>query len=178
MLPELQQKFDAIEKRREDLFDKLAREDDARLRYHQTLASWSMLQVVEHLVLVETLVVKTMLRADPPTVRRHWWHRIGAWLVAFVLGRGIRVPAPSRKVVPTGDTPLSESRVRWDELRRQLRTFLDQTTPESARQLGFRHPVSGPLDIPSSLDFIRSHFDHHLRQIARIEASLERTATR
>jgi hypothetical protein len=177
MLPELKQKFDALEEQRRALFDRLAREDDARLRYHPASSSWSMLQVVEHLVLVEGLVMKTMLRAERPIVRRRWWHRIGAWLVSIVLGRGIRVPAPSKKVVPLTDSPLHESGAKWDELRRQLRAFLDQTTSESARQLGFRHPVSGPLDIPSSLDFIRSHFDHHLRQIGRIEASLRRTAS-
>ena len=172
MLPELQQKFDAIEERRQALFDRLARDDDARLRYHPAPGSWSMLQVVEHLVLVEGLVVKTMLRPDRPVVQRRWWHRIGAWLVSIVLGSGLRVPAPSRRVVPIADTPLHESRASWDDLRRQLLAFLNGTTAESARLLGFRHPVSGPLDVPASLDFIRTHFDHHMRQIARIESSM------
>jgi hypothetical protein len=45
--------------------------------------------------------------------------------------------------------------------------------------LRFRHPVAGPLDTASSLDFVRTHFDHHLRQIARIEKSFGRaTITR
>lgn len=177
MLPELQERFDAIEDRRRALFERLARVGDEDLRHHPSPTSWSLLQVVEHLVLVEGLIVKSMLRADQPVIRRRWWHRIGAILVSIVLTRGFRVPAPSKKVVPLSNTPLHESGAKWDELRRQLREFLERTTPDSARQLGFRHPVSGPLDLPSSLDFVRAHFDHHMRQIARIEASIRRAAT-
>ena len=178
MLPELEQKFHAIEEQRLGLFDRLSRLDESSLRYHPGPESWSMLQVVAHLVLVEQIVLKTMQRGERPMVRRRWWHAIGAWIVSIVMGRGLRVPAPSKKVVPIGDTPLTESKARWDEMRLQLRAFLETTTVESARCLGFRHPVAGPLDVPSSLDFVRTHFDHHMRQIARIESSAAKSGSR
>ena len=174
LLPELQDRFDAIEDQRHALIARLQTADESLLQHHPAPGSWSILQVVEHLLLVEQLVVKTMKRATRPIVRRRWWHRVGGWMVAFVFRHGFRVPAPSRKVVPVADTPLDVSSQNWDALRMELRSFLDATTPDSARLLGFRHPVSGPLDIPSTLDFIREHFDHHLRQIARIESSAGR----
>jgi len=169
MLAELRTRFDAIEQRRHSLITRLRTVDDSLLRYHPAPGSWSMLQVAEHLVLLEQIVVKAMTREPRSEVRRRWWHRIGAWMVAFVFRHGFRVPAPTRKVVPIGDRPLESSVEQWAELRAKMAAFLELTPPERAKVLGFRHPVAGPLDVASTLDFVATHHDHHLRQIARIE---------
>jgi uncharacterized damage-inducible protein DinB len=178
MLPELRTRFDAIEQRRHAHLERLATLDDTLLRYHPAPRSWSMLQVTEHLVLLEQIVVKAMIREPRPDVHRRWWHRIGAWMVTFVFRYGFRVPAPTRKVVPTEETPLERSAERWSALRSQMAAFLESATPERARVLGWRHPVAGPLDVASTLDFVATHHDHHLRQIARIEKSWESSQRR
>lgn len=175
MLPALQSRFDEIEQQRVLLLARLSSKDPASLSYHPGAGSWSMLQVVQHLVLVEQLVMTGMIKPARPMVKRRWWHRVGAWLVAFVFRHGFRVPAPSKAVVPLDDMPLDVSERSWVSLRVQLRAFLEEITPERSGQLGFRHFVSGPHDIAGTLDFIRSHFDHHLRQIGRIEASASRS---
>ena len=171
MLPALQSRFDAIEHRRQSLLDHLRGLDDAQLRYRPTSGGWSLLQVAQHLVLLERMVFKSVIRDPRPGVRRRWWHAIGAKMVAFVFRHGLRVPAPTKKVVPLEDTPLEESANQWAELRAQLKGFLDSATPERAAALGWRHPVSGPLDVYGALDFVATHHDHHLRQVERIEAS-------
>lgn len=171
MLTELRTRFDAIENRRHALLGKLATLDEDQLRYHPAPGAWSMLQVTEHLVLLEQLVIKAMTREPRPGVRRRWWHQIGSWMVAFVFRHGFRVPAPTRKVVPAEETPLERSAEQWAALRAQMATFLESATPERASALGFRHPVSGPLDVAATLDFVATHHDHHMRQVARIEKS-------
>ncbi len=176
MLPALQQRFDVLEERRHSLLTRLRALDAGLVRYHPAANSWSMLQVVQHLILVEQLIMKGMTSGNRPKVRRRWWHRIGASMVAFVFRHGFRVPVPTRRVMPQGEVPLDDSSLTWDDLRRQLRAFLESSTVESAGNLGLHHPISGPLDIASSLDFIQTHFDHHLRQVARIEASAGRAA--
>lgn len=171
MLPALQSRFDAIAHRRQRLLDHLGTLDDAALRYRPTPGAWSLLQVAQHLVLLERLVLKAMIRDPRPGVRRRWWHSIGARMVAFVFRHGFRVPAPTRKVVPLEDTPLEESARQWADLRAELHTFLEAATPERAQALGWRHPVSGPLDVYGTLDFLATHHDHHLRQVERIETA-------
>lgn len=171
MLPQLRQRFDAIEERRNSLLSRLRAENEDRLRYHPAPGSWSMLQVVQHLVLLEQIVLKAMMKGARPGVRRRWWHRIGAWMMAFVFRYGFRVSAPTRKVVPLDDTPLGESARPWAELRAQMAAFLETATPDSATALGFRHPLAGPLDLAGTLDFVATHHDHHLRQIGRIETA-------
>lgn len=171
MLTELRTRFDAIEQRRLAHLARVATLDDELLRYHPEPGSWSIIQVTEHLVLLEQMVVKAMTRELRPGVRRRWWHRIGAWMVAFVFRHGFRVPAPTRRVVPTEETPVERSAEQWAALRTQMAAFLESVTPERARVLGFRHPVAGPLDVVATLDFVATHHDHHMRQIARIEQS-------
>ena len=171
MLPALQSRFDAIEDRRKAFLAHLASMDDGKLHYRPKPTAWSLLQVAQHLVLLEQLVLKTTLRDPKPGVRRHWWHRIGAWMVGFVFRFGFRVPAPTRMVVPLNEKPLGESAAQWSELRAKLMAFLETCTPERAKAFGFRHPVSGPQDVYGTLDFIASHHDHHLRQVGRIEAA-------
>lgn len=171
MIAELQQRFDAIQQQRQSLLDCLRALDTKLLEYQPSPRSWSMLQVAQHLVLVETLLVDSMLRADRPPVRVRWWHAIGRWLLFLVYRYGLRVPAPTKRIIPVAKPPLEESARAWEALRQRLRAFLEATTPESARNLGFRHPVSGPHDVAETLDFIRMHFEHHLRQLARIQVS-------
>ena len=178
MLPELQTRFDAITQRRSALLDHLRGLDAARLRYRPTPAAWSLLQVAQHLVLLERLVLKSALRDPRAGVQRRWWHAIGARMVAFVFRHGFRVPAPTRQVVPAGETSLDETARQWEELHAELAAFLESATPERAKALGFRHPVSGPQDLYGALDFIAQHHDHHLRQVARLQAAYAATEAR
>lgn len=171
MLLALQSRFDAIAHRRQSLLDHLRNLDDAQLHYRPTASAWSLLQVAQHLVLLERIVVKSVIRDPRPGLRRRWWHAIGARLVAFVFRHGFRVPAPTRKVVPLENTPLEESARQWADLRADLSAFLETITPERAKALGWRHPVSGPLDVYGALEFVASHHDHHLRQVERIESA-------
>jgi hypothetical protein len=171
MLPALQSRFDAIEDRRKAFLARLGNMDAAELGYRPRPSAWSLLQVAQHLVLLEQLVLKTATRDPRPGVRRRWWHRIGGWMVAFVFRFGLRVPAPTRMVVPIDQKPLGETAAEWSELRAKLAAFLETCTPERAKALGFRHPLSGPQDVYGALDFLAGHHDHHLRQVARIQNS-------
>ena len=174
MLPQLRERFQAIEDRRNALLTKLAGLSEDQLRYHPKPGSWSLLQVAEHLVLLEELVYAAMTKDNRPIVRRRWWHKIGEWLLSLVLKYQLRVPAPTKRIVPVADTPLEDIRRHWESVRDRFRTFLEASTPESVQRLGLRHPVSGPYDIPGTLEFVAAHFDHHLNQIRRIEASAAR----
>lgn len=179
MIPAIQTRFDAIENRRQALLAHLGTLDASALSYRPRSSAWSLLQVAQHLVLLEKLVLKVVIRDPRPGVRRRWWHGIGTWMVAFVFRHGFRVPAPTRMVIPLDNTPLEQSAAQWAELHAQLAAFLETVTPERAKALGFRHPVSGPHDVYGALDFIAVHHDHHLRQVARIEnayAANERVA--
>lgn len=178
MLPALQSRFDAMESRRQALLVHLGTLNTSALRYRPRPSAWSLLQVAQHLVLLDQLVLKTVLRDPRPGIRRRWWHRIGAWMVAFVFRHGFRVPAPTKMVVPLGEKPLDESAAQWSELRAKLAVFLETASPERAKAFGFRHPVSGPQDVYGALDFIAVHHDHHLRQVARIEAAYAATHER
>lgn len=172
MLPSLQAHFDALEERRQALVAELEGCAPEQLSFRQAPEAWSLGEVAHHLLLVEQGVLQVLSdeRRQHPG-RRTILNRIGSVAVRVVFALGIRVKVPIRSVVPTGDVPLNEVKQQWNDTRAGIRVYLEGVASPTLRQPLLRHPVSGPMDVSQGLVFLRRHFDHHLRQVARMRRS-------
>jgi len=137
--------------------------------------AWSPLQVIEHLILTEHVVLEMMQthRAAPHRVTIAGQLRSALVVTLMLLPTRVRVPAAAQAVIPAS-TPhtLTELVERWAAERRHLvevRSTLSAT--ETAHGL-CRHPYGGWTTANGALLFLRSHLYHHTRQIARIRPSL------
>ena len=170
MLPKLQVHFDNLERKRQLLFTELARLSEEQLRFQPAAGKWSLLEVVHHLLLVERMVVSSA--ADRPVrgrERRSLRARIGYAAVCMVLGLGVRVKVPLRSAVPETGASLGELEEEWDRTRVDLRCCLDGISERTMGHTLVRHPIGGPLNAVRTVSFLTRHFDHHGRQVKRIQ---------
>jgi hypothetical protein len=158
---------------RRALLDELEALDPAVLEARPRAGKWSMLEIVEHLVLAERAVFKGL----PDTSRlvdgkRGPENHVRYLLVLFILRSGIPVRVPSPAMVPRGDRSLAELRRLWDENQDWLRSCIARLGPEGVRRAVFEHPVAGPLTVEQAVRMLRVHVGGHVRQIRALQRLL------
>jgi len=130
---------------------------------------WSLVQVLQHLVLAEREVLQHLPDlADLVPRKQYPYHFISYAVVLLVLKWGIPVPVPSLEMVPDGNTTLTRIRTQWNRNFDWLTAYVNGLIIETARQAVFIHPVCGPLTITQALYMDRLHLSVHTRQIIRI----------
>ncbi|MGE0438940.1 MAG: DinB family protein [Gemmatimonadales bacterium] len=159
--------IDRIDAERAELLALAESLDPGRLRTRPASGGWSVLEVIEHLVIAEREVIGGLapaatLRAEP----RGLGHRIRYWVVIFVLWSPIRVAVPSPTMVPAGEKDVAELKRMWDENLAWIRTFAAGVGARN--EAVFRHPVSGPMALGHALRMDLTHVRSHRRQIRRI----------
>ena len=160
-----------LEQRREALlreFESLTRE---QLAFQPGPEAWSIEQVIEHLLLVEGGIVERVTTRPPRAVRFRVRDRIGYAAVWVVLNYGFRIKAPIQSVLPRNGITLAAAAEQWRLMLRLLSAHIETVRDEDLRLTVFKHPIGGPMTLAEALLFIKRHFDHHLRQIARIRNS-------
>ncbi len=118
MLPTLRKRFDRLEQQRVALLRGLAAVDQAGLEFRPADGGWSSLDVVEHLVLAEELMVGALRKDKAATLSRWARWRADATLrvvfLVFALRRRLR--APTAAILPSGQSPtLAALTARWGE---------------------------------------------------------------
>ena len=169
----LERRLQVFNERRGALLDEMEELDPGALVAKPLGGKWSMLEIIEHLVLAERAVFKGL--ADPAQLaetERGLGHRVRYRLVMFVLSSGIRVRVPSPAMVPRGDRSLPELRRLWDENQAWLRSCIDSLGPNGIRRPVLEHPVAGPLTVEQAVRIDQVHVDGHVRQIRTLQRLL------
>ena len=153
------------------LLDDLAVLNDDQLRKKPSPSEWSILQIVQHMVLAEQGVMQYLPEPEELIDRKRGLRaRIFYVVVLLILRWNIRVPVPSKGMVPDGNTSLSELRQQWDVNMRWFREYVDSLEPEDLKRAVFSHPIAGPLTGPQAGKLAQYHFEAHLRQIKKVKA--------
>jgi len=161
----------AFDDQRLALLDELAALPPAALKAKARPDKWSILEIVEHLVLAERFVLAGMPPAAELVARRRSLkNRCIYPIVIFVLRFKIPVKVPAKRMLPTGQASLAEVRSAWDGNLRWLRAYVAGLPPGGGRSAVFLHPVAGPITLTQALRMDRLHFATHLRQIRRLQA--------
>ncbi len=162
--------LDAIDLRRQGLIGELRDVEPDMLAWKPAPETWSRLEILEHLVLAEEVVLGDFSRLDElPARTRALRHRMGYALVMFVLRFGIPVRAPSRGMVPTGRRSFEDLVTAWDSNHAYLRAFVGDLDRAGAARAIFRHPASGPMTVDQGIRMLGVHLDTHIRQIRRVD---------
>lgn len=166
----LEERLEAFDAARNGLLDELGALDPAVLTARPLAGKWSILEIVEHLVLAERAVFGGM--PDPSRLEareRGLADDARYLLVTFILKAGIPVRAPSRRMLPQGGRNLAELRILWDENRAWLLSVLDALGSEGLEKAVFVHPVAGPLTMEQSVRMARVHLGRHVTQIRALQ---------
>jgi len=173
----IQQEFEALEKSRLALFNKLDKLDASKMNQQPDANSWSVVQVMDHLTLAErnSLLYMTkklsfnveMKKADFKTTLR-----------LFILKTALKLPlkwkAPKIVADARNEKNYAEAKAAWSEVRNGIAAFLEKFPPEHLQSELFKHPSAGKFTVVQALNFMRTHFEHHLKQIDRINNAVQK----
>ena len=144
--------------------------DPAKLVARPRVGKWTILEIIEHLVLAERAVLQDLPELSQLRAReRKLKDRFAYLIVMFVLRCGIPVQTPSPAMVPQGRRNLGELRRLWDENQHWLRVYVRDLDRKGLRRAVFRHPVAGPLTVEQAVHMDQVHLDAHVRQIRRLQ---------
>lgn len=169
MLPTIDRRFKVIEDQRATVLAALQPLPPERLAARPAADTWSLNEVVEHLVIAEELSLKALERTRPPETERGsaLVTRLKFLILAAAFRLPIRLKVPAERLRPTGNPQLPELVARWAEARSRLAGVLAAVTSAAAADRRWRHPILGWLTTEQWVAFVDSHSRHHMAQIRR-----------
>jgi uncharacterized damage-inducible protein DinB len=168
MSPSPQALIRSLDDQRRALLESLDSLSGEELRTRPHPGAWSILEILEHLVVSEAAILQGLPpRAELVDRPRNLSNRIKLLVVMAVLRWRIPVKVPSRRMLPTGQRSLDELRTQWDEHLTWLGAFVAEAG-DAASGACFSHPVAGPVTLIQALRMDLLHLRTHQRQIARL----------
>lgn len=172
MMPALQKPFAALEHFRTDLLNTVNGLPASQLSFKPAPEAWSVLEVIEHLILVEKATLSYLqqkVSAAATLAPLGWESQWRCFLLICAMRSPLKFKTPTPLVLPASGRSLRELQNEWQALRQQWRATLSALTPAMLRLPLIRHPAAGRLTAAQGLRFIKAHFQHHLKQMARIQ---------
>jgi uncharacterized damage-inducible protein DinB len=152
---------------REEVLKSVLGLTDSQLNEKPT-GKWSIMQVLEHLYLLEKLIVHQMskvMHSDEETA-------IEDKPINQTIDRTFKLEAPSY-VTPSDDfTTFSTIQEKLLKSRTALEAFIDEADEKKMLKRSIPHPIFGRLHLKQWVEFIGWHEKRHLVQIEEIKAEL------
>ncbi len=168
MSTKLQDRIQALNERRNALLDELETLDAEDLEARPLPGKWSILEIVDHLVVAEREVFHGLPDASQLVERKRGLKaRLVYSVVMMVLKYPIPVKIPSARMGPQGGRSLAELRREWDENQRWLHAYTGGLDRDGVAKAVFVHPVAGPMTVTLAVAMDQVHLDRHIRQIRR-----------
>jgi hypothetical protein len=169
----LNERLQAFDARRNALLDEMEAVEPAKLLAKPLPGKWSMLEIIEHLVLAERSVFQGLAEPSQLTAReRRLTDRIRYRIVMFVLRNGIRVQVGTPAMLPQGGRDLAALRRLWDENQTWLRGCIDGLDAAGLSRAILQHPQAGPINMKQAVAMSQAHLDTHTRQIRVLQRLL------
>lgn len=173
MHPSFQKQFSELETDLQALLSQLAIYSNDQLNAKLSPAHWSVLQVMQHLMVSECLSVQSIQR-QMEKGRTFEKAGIQSWARGQLLGISLRSPFKFKAPGIVNETAfLSEGDFEtlagaWKNQRREMDVWLHQFPASLHRHLVFKHPYAGLLTLHGMLRFNLLHFRRHRKQIWNI----------
>lgn len=171
MNSKLQSLLNSLEAQREEIIERVKRAPD-RFDHKPNAHSWSIHQILAHLITAEKLSVK-YLEKKLQGIETAGDSGIVEEIKMIVLKASQRLPlkfkAPKKVVehTPTYST-LSDLLDDWNRTREDLKRQLEKIKDDQIKRKIYRHVVAGKLNIIHAIIFLQEHVSHHLPQINRL----------
>lgn len=129
---------------------------------------WSIMQVMDHLYLMEKNLTNTMKKVLEDGEEKS----VDDKPIHLTVDRSRKVDAPSY-VVPSDEfITLDEMKDKLYKSRQALQQFESQTNEEKRQKKAFPHPVFGLMTVNQWIPFIGYHEERHLDQMKEIKQQI------
>lgn len=167
-------RMQALDNLLDSLYHQLKNYPDETLNRRPGPGQWSVLQVMQHLLLSEHLSEKYVRKklsfgADIPDVdfSASWRMFLLRWINALPYFKFKAPKGVNDEALPEISN-LEDVMRAWRANRQSLRELLESLPPDYARKALYKHPSAGKLSLAQMLSFFGVHFRRHQRQIQRI----------
>jgi hypothetical protein len=166
----LAKKIQSFADRSAALLDELEAMEPGTLRARPLPGKWTILEIVEHIVLAERFVLQGLPEPSHlPAAKPGLKGRLRYLLVLFVLRANIPVGVGSPAMIPQGNRDLAELRGLWNEDQAWVLAYVTRFGSRGLKRAILRHPVTGPITVKQAITLSRAHLDRHIRQIRRLQ---------
>ncbi|MBM7704272.1 DinB family protein [Metabacillus iocasae] len=153
---------------RNELLESVSELSNEQLNQKVEEGSWTIMQVLEHLYLMEKVLVQMMRKAlvkgpEQPTDEKP---------IHLTPDRSRKVVAPDYVTPSDAYMTLEEIKQKLHESREGLHAFVAQHKEEELKKKSFPHPVFGLLHLKQWSEFIGYHEKRHLKQIEELKVKL------
>lgn len=170
MRDHLLEKLDLMNYHMEKLVEDLRGIDEAMLNKNLKEGKWSILQIMNHLILSEKGSLKycqKKLSYLPELKKAGFRSKVNLVMLNASLYSPFKYNAPA--IVSTPALPAEDSldnvRVKWKESRSDLRRFFKEVDENYLDKEVYKHPFGMRFSLLDMLGFFDSHFQRHRRQI-------------
>lgn len=172
MNAKVKKKIDALEAQRELLFKQIKNVSDSEANKSPDSASWSIAQVMLHLVLIEEWslgYLKKRLDENDLRGKTGIKESIKYNLLNIFLSLPFKYKAPKSvgSNMPN-DLNLEELKRRWITARNGFKELFQEAPDHVLSHRLFKHPFIGYINVYQMFGFMYAHAYHHLPQIKRL----------
>ena len=174
---DLLQAFSKMEAERKTVIETLSKNEVVLLDKKPDPNSWSVTEVIMHLVAAETGALKYMQKKLE--FGGHQKAGIGAAFKQRLLNFAISIPglkfkAPKVAQIQEGSTiSFNEAAAQWENVRSELQKQYEAFDDSLVDSELFKHPAAGKLSALQSVRFMRLHMNRHIKQMNQ---TIERVA--
>jgi hypothetical protein len=171
MTPKLQSVFNETETTRKNVLQLVKNMPEEKF-FQSPEGKWSVSQILSHLIIAETLSLQYMKKKSLglKDIDDTGFMENAKFLLLKIAQRlpiKYKAPAVLREKAPT-NIPYNEIVRRWDQLRGEVKDFLEKFDDKSVNKKVYKHVVAGRLNVVQAIAFFNEHINHHLPQIKRL----------
>lgn len=134
---------------------------DEQINQHAETGKWNVAQVLEHLYLIERMIVKyisiSLVKSELSTTNAKPFN--------LTLDRSRSIEAPPHLVPSEAFMKLEDLKTKLNESRQSLLQVTQGISENELTQKSFPHPVLGMMDLKQWVTFVGVHEQRHLEQI-------------
>jgi len=145
----------------------------SQLHFKPGKNEWSLIQIVEHLVLSEMastnyvskkLLNTNLLKGDSPITKFRFS------LLNLLMKSPFKFNAPSKaKIIPSQRPKLSDLELKWNIARQTMHKIIESNNETVLDKLIWKHPFAGRFNFNEMLNFCLIHLKRHFKQMMEIK---------
>ena len=169
--------FKIINKDLGDLLRKLSVYTDEDLNKKINKNKWSIAENLYHLWLTELITIKYIKKKTSypkSLVNVNYFSKFKMKLLELIFFTGLKMKAPkiTYDSMPK-NIELKKLKETWIKSRKSFEELVNALDESILKKGILRHPIAGRIDINMTLKFVKMHFHHHRKIIAKLETKIK-----
>jgi len=169
--------FKIINKDLEGLFGKLSVYTDEVLNKKMNKNKWSIAENLYHLWLTEFITIKYIRKKTSypeSLVNVSYFSKFKMKLLELIFFTGVKMKAPKITYDSMPENiEIKKLKETWIKSRKFFEELVNALDESILKKGILRHPIAGRIDINMTLQFIKMHFHHHRKIIAKLESKIK-----